>query len=500
MLCRYLQPVGNSPGVLQTVIPDALRTEVLADLHEGTAGGHLGADKTLARLRERFYWPGHFNDVREWCQRCAACPSRKSPAPTARAPLQSIVTGRPLQLVATDIVGPLPESPAGNLYILVVADYFTRYVEAYPIPNQEATTVARKLVDEFFLRFSPPEQLHSDQGRNFESTVIAEICKLLGIEKSRTTPYHPQSDGLVERFNRTLLDKLATAVTAQPFQWEQHLRRLCFAYNTSVHPTTGHSPFALMFGRQARLPMDIILGSTPSPAVSVPQYAAQLRKSLDISYASVPDQMGHQLQKQKEQYDTRTQGRPFQVGDMVWLHNPAVPRGRSKKLHRPWTGPYRVAARLAKAVYRLRHPRCRPIVRFNRLKPCPENIRLTSGSSETSRALPQGRNGTPPHPPVGSRVELLDDKVPPLPGAESHSTPVGLPDTNSPVCSSPSTTAEQTLPEANTPLVTDNGPSARSTPSTSPSPTPTCAPTPQAPCYPCRKRSAPVRLYASAKT
>ena len=282
--------MGNSPGVLQTVIPDALRTEVLADLHEGTAGGHLGADKTLARLRERFYWPGHFNDVREWCQRCAACQSRKSPAPTARAPLQSIVTGRPLQLVATDIVGPLPESPAGNLYILVVADYFTRYVEAYPIPNQEATTVARKLVDEFFLRFSPPEQLHSDQGRNFESTVIAEICKLLGIEKSRTTPYHPQSDGLVER---TLLDKLATAVTAQPFQWEQHLRRLCFAYNTSVHPTTGHSPFALMFGRQARLPMDIILGSTPSPAVSVPQYAAQLRKSLDISYASVPDQMAN---------------------------------------------------------------------------------------------------------------------------------------------------------------------------------------------------------------
>ena len=135
-----------------------------------------------------------------------------------------------------DIMGPLPESAAGNSYILVVADYFTRYVEAYPIPNQEATTVATKLVDEFFFRYSPPEQLHSDQGRNFESAVITEICKLLGIEKSRTTPYHPQSDGLVERFNRTLLNMLATAVTEHPFEWEYHLRRLCLAYNTALTP------------------------------------------------------------------------------------------------------------------------------------------------------------------------------------------------------------------------------------------------------------------------
>jgi transposase InsO family protein len=93
-----------------------------------------------------------------------------------------------------DVVGPFPESTAGNTYVLVVADYFTRWVEAYPIPNQEATTVARKLVDEFFCRFSPPERLHSDQGRNFESAVIAGVCKLLGIVKSRTTPTRNQMD------------------------------------------------------------------------------------------------------------------------------------------------------------------------------------------------------------------------------------------------------------------------------------------------------------------
>ena len=195
ILCRRFESPDGSSSALQIVVPDVLRDEVLSDLHEGAVGGHFGIDKTLARLKERFYWPGHFKDVRDWCANCSTCATRKNPSPKSRAPLKNIVTGYPLQMVAMDIVGPFPESLAGNTYVLVVADYFTRWTEAYPIPNQEATVVARKLVDEFFCRFSPPEQLHSDQGRNFESEVISEVCKLLGVVKSRTTPYHPQLDG-----------------------------------------------------------------------------------------------------------------------------------------------------------------------------------------------------------------------------------------------------------------------------------------------------------------
>lgn len=154
-------------------------------------GGHLGEDKTLARTKERFYWPGYHYNVRDWCKTCVSCAQRKTTAPKNRTPLQSVKVGSPLQLVAVDIVGPFPESPTGNSYILVACDYFTRWAEAYAIPNQEATTVARLLTQEFFFRFSPPEQLHSDQGKQFESTLISEVCKLLGISKSRTTPYHP---------------------------------------------------------------------------------------------------------------------------------------------------------------------------------------------------------------------------------------------------------------------------------------------------------------------
>ena len=163
--------------------------------------------------------------------------------------------------------GTLSESQGGNNYILVIADYFTRWTEAYPIPNQEATTIARKLTDELFFRYSVPEQLHSDQGCQFESELIAEVRKLLKVSKFRTTPYHPQSDGLVERYNRTLLNMLSTSATKRTFSREDNLRILCTAYNTSIHPTTGYTPFYLMFGRQARMPVDIMYGA-PSQAHS----------------------------------------------------------------------------------------------------------------------------------------------------------------------------------------------------------------------------------------
>ena len=251
-----------------------------------------------------------------------------------------------MQLVSIDILGPLPESDAGNTHILVVEDYFTHWMEAYPIPNQEATTVAKKLTDGFFFRFSPPEQLHSDQGRQFESQLIAEICKLLGIKKTHTTAYHPQSDGLVERFNRTLLGMLSTATRDNPFNWESHLRPLCMAYNTSVHPTTGFSPFFLMFGRQVRMPVDVMYGSPNDEEASPAEHVANLKKRLESAYQRVRDQMGQKLDRQKEYYDKKIHGQPFKQGDLVWLHSPVVPRGRAKKLHRSWSGPFKVVRRI----------------------------------------------------------------------------------------------------------------------------------------------------------
>ena len=137
------------------------------------------------KLQER---PGQFLDVRNWCQSCSSCTTRKTPVPKRRAPLGTVSTSYPMQIIAVDILGPLPKTGNGNCYVLVATDYYTRWVEAYAIPDQGASTVAQKLVNELFCRFSSPEQLHSDQGRRFESELVAEVCKLLKICKTRTTP------------------------------------------------------------------------------------------------------------------------------------------------------------------------------------------------------------------------------------------------------------------------------------------------------------------------
>ena len=123
-LWRLFENRDGTGCIYQLVIPSSLKTEVLHDIHAGVLGGNLGVDKSLGKLKERFYWPGYFNDVKQWCAICASCATRKSGGPTRRGPLHPIVVGYPLQLVAVDILGPLPQTSDDNAYILVAEDYF----------------------------------------------------------------------------------------------------------------------------------------------------------------------------------------------------------------------------------------------------------------------------------------------------------------------------------------------------------------------------------------
>ena len=186
---------------LQMIIPKQLQEKVLSEVHRGKLSGHLGEAKTLREAREQFYWPGMSRSVSDWCRTYPSCAARKRTGRKRRGALQNMKTRYPLEIVAMDIVGPLPPSKSGNKYILVVSDYFTRWVEAFGIPNQEAVTVANCIVDSVFCRWGVPGQLHSDMGAQFESVIIKEISEILGINKTHTTPYHPQCDGLVERLN-----------------------------------------------------------------------------------------------------------------------------------------------------------------------------------------------------------------------------------------------------------------------------------------------------------
>ena len=149
---------------------------------------------------KRFYWVGQRKDVEEWCHHCDICASRKFPLKHPKAPLVPSFISNPLDRIAMDILGSLPTTPRGNKYILVISDYFIKWTEAFPLKDMEASTVARVLFDEFICQFGAPAYLHTDQGRNFESNLFQELCALFEITKTRTTPYHLQSDGMVERF------------------------------------------------------------------------------------------------------------------------------------------------------------------------------------------------------------------------------------------------------------------------------------------------------------
>ena len=317
----WRRKLGGSENELQLVLPAKFHSDVLQCLH-GVLSAHLGEVKMLGKLKERFYWPGCADAVKDCCATCVTCCTRKSAAPKRRAGLQTISAGYPLQVVSVDIMGPLPETDEGSKYLLVAVYCFTRWVEVYGIPNQEATTVARKLVDGMFCRFLPPE-LHSDQGRQFESELVKEVCNLLGVRKTRTSPYHPQGNGMVERFNRTLLDMLSATVGSHPSNWEHNIHKVCLAYNSSVHSSTGYSPFFLMFGRQVKQPVDLMYGTCEVAEVPIPTYVQRLKDVLREAYALVRDKCATEHRRQKGIYDEKINGNPFKSGDLVWLHSPA---------------------------------------------------------------------------------------------------------------------------------------------------------------------------------
>jgi hypothetical protein len=355
---------------LQMVLPKSRVQTVLQETHNGSTGGHFGVNKTLAKTRQRFYWAKNREDVEKWCKQCDACASKKGPRTRSKGKLQIYNVGAPFERIAIDVMGPLPRTDNENRYLLVVMDYFTKWPEVYPIKDQEAETVAEALVNNFISRFGVPQELHSDQGRNFESKLFRGMCNLLGINKTRTTPLHPQSDGMVERFNRTLSQHLALYVDDHQRDWDKHLPLFLLAYRSATHETTGHTPSMLLFGREVRLPIDLVTGRPNDIPLGVDEYTDNLQKKLEDVHHYVRDRIKLTSRRMKTRYDVHASGPLFKEGDLVWLYNPQRKKGFSPKLQRHWEGPYKIVKRVNDVVYRIQRgsSKCK-IVHVDRLSP-----------------------------------------------------------------------------------------------------------------------------------
>jgi len=372
-------PPSNSDAAnqVQVVIPTVMVAEILRQLHNDVTGGHLGIQKLQAKVKDRFYWLGWFGDVKRWCSECVDCGSRKAGGKQWRAPLQSVVALRPHERVALDILGPLPETPKGNKYIVVIGDYFSKWTEAFPLPNQEAETVAKLLVEQWVCRFGAPRIIHTDQGRNFESRLFKEVCQLLNIHKTRTSPYHPQSDGMVERFNRTLASMLSLFVDENQANWDILLPYVMMAYRSSVHSSTGFTPYKVVFGKEIILPVDVMLNLGGGERFSsVSEYVSRLLETLSTVVEAVK---GHQLRasvKQKGEYDFRAHFQYYSEGELVWVRGKVRKKGLCPKLQRRFKGPYKVTERITEVLYRLVPVEggTEIVVHFNRLKPCLSSV------------------------------------------------------------------------------------------------------------------------------
>ena len=274
---------SSSKKVLwQLVVPKAHRSRALAGCHDDV--GHQGRMRTLSLLRERFFWPGMQTEAMQYLLKCTRCLRRKTPSQVAL--LQPIHVTQPLELVHMDYLS-LELSKWNIENVLVITDHFTRYALAYPSKTQTAQATARILWDNFICHYGFPEKFISDQGRNFESDLIKELCKIAGVQKLHTTPYHPQGNGQWERFNSTLCNMLGTLSEEEKSNWKSYLGCMTHAYNCTKHASTTYSPYYLMFGRHPRLPIDVEFGlpkTNSGDNSSKSRYVQKLRRRLNYAF------------------------------------------------------------------------------------------------------------------------------------------------------------------------------------------------------------------------
>jgi transposase InsO family protein/predicted aspartyl protease len=362
-------------GVEQVVVPKVLREEFLRLAHTGMTGGHLGVRRTRWQVRRRAYWAGWSKEVKRFCRCCPPCNRYHRGQPPRQGPLQPLPCGEPWERLGVDITGPHPRSRRGHIYILTVMDYFTKFVEAVPMANQEATTVARALMENVIVRYGAPIQILTDQGTNFDGNLFRELCRLMGIDKARTSSYHPSCNGLIERFHRTLNAMLGKVVSSHQRDWDEVLPHVLAAYRASQHETTGFSPNMLLFGRETRAPLDLVFGRPPDAADSDANYTTYVRDlgdRLESAYQLVRESLRVAAERRKRQYDLRVRPKEFAVGDRVWYFTPRRYRGRTPKWQQMYTGPYAVDDRLGALNYRIRKSaNSRPfVVHVDKLRPC----------------------------------------------------------------------------------------------------------------------------------
>ena len=386
------------PHRQRIVVPKDLRLKIIEEIHAGSFGGHFALKGTYGTLSQHYYWDGMYADAQAFCQGCLTCAAYRGAGRRSRPPLQPIPVGGPFERVGVDILE-MPRTERENRYIVVFVDYMTKWVEAYPTPDQTTETIVRLLVDEIICRHGVPAQLLSDRGPNLLAKLMEEVCGLMGMKKVNTVAYHPQTDGLVEKMNRTLRSMIAKHTRKFGREWDVHLQQLLFAYRVKPQDSTQESPFFLLYGRDARLPTETALSQPLTPyMVDLDDYRTSLVTGLTESWKLAKQNIASAQKRQKKFYDRSSKAPKYQIGDRVMVYMPYEDSGKLRKLALPYHGPYRVldVTTNGVSVRPVDHPDQEPIrVNLDRVTKCPDELPDISWLGNTRKRSKKNRSVPP---------------------------------------------------------------------------------------------------------
>ena len=361
----------------RVVVPAAMRSELIRMLHEGMTGGHAGISRTKEQVRRRAYWPGWTKSVELFVKACGPCARYKQGHAPKQGQMKMMVASRPFETLGVDVTGPHPKSVKGNTFILTVIDHFSKFAFAFPMRNQEASTVAKILIEKVICLMGTPTRILTDQGPNFESNLFKELCKALGVAKVRTSPYEASTNGLVERFHLTLNSMLAKTVKENQKDWDERLAYVMAAYRATQHSSTSLTPNFVVFGHENVMPADLVLcnSNVLSQNENSPvEFVAVQQERFRAAYETVRNHLKSTAQKRKAYYDASVRARSFEVGSRVWYFYPRQYIRRSKKWSFVYVGPYTVLRKISDLSYEIqKSKKDKPIVvHVDKLKLCTE--------------------------------------------------------------------------------------------------------------------------------
>lgn len=386
----------------RVVCPDKEVVGVMNMHHKLPLAGHKSSEATLNSVRKHYFWLNMATQIEDYCKSCHACQSFNYSTFKQVAPLKPIQVHRPMQIIGTDFMGPLRPTKSGKKYITLAICHWTKYLVGRATTDCTAETTAKMLFEDVICKHGICEQILSDQGTNYEAQMIKQLCALLGCDKIRTTTYMPSGNGITERVNKTIKPNLAKLVETEENDWDFYLQMAISAYNTTVHSTTGISPYEAMYGRKPVTIAEVVSKNSSTldehgELDKVSDFIANLKDNAIRINDIIEKHTRLSQEKQKQNYDKFVKGKTqYKIGDIVKIpNNIKNAGGKVGAFEKKFYGPYKIVDRLGDLTFRLEsvHGNLRPeTVHYNKLS----KYHLTNTTHQENINTPEINTSTIP--------------------------------------------------------------------------------------------------------